>query len=743
MDNWGGQLPREPRPEVDEVDAGHVVQFYADDRLLVAAVSRFVGRGLGAGEAGIVIATPAHLASLADQLTARGLDMVTIQKQGRYIALDAADTLSAIMVDGQPDEARFTEIVGGAVAPAVERDVRIRAFGEMVGLLWAEGKQEAAIRLEQLWNELAERAPLSLLCGYSLADFGGEADGTPFLKICGEHSHLIGAEGRVSLDGPADHLRAATRLHAEARALEQQVATSRTASILGLERQRAEQLQAWLAAIVESSDDAIVGKTLGGIVTSWNAGAERVFGYTAEEMIGSPISRLVPAERQGELPNILDAVRRGNSIDHFETERVRKDGRRIHVSLTVSPIKDPDGRVIGASKIARDVTERKRADAAKDEFLAMLGHELRNPLAAIQSAIAAAHLDGSRRERGLDIARRQALQLRRIVDDLLDIARVTQGKIVLRKERVFLAVLVERAIDGARARIDERGHTLSVSVPPDISDLTVDADAGRIEQVLVNLLTNAAKYTLPGGRIEVVAERAPREIVLRVRDNGIGISAEMLPEVFNLFSQGNRSLDRSEGGLGLGLALVQRLVELHGGCVEARSDGCGKGAEFVVRLPASAGSAPEPRPTDAHEGRKAGPAASKAARVLVVDDNVDAADSLAMLLEILGHTVDVAHDGLAALEVMQRTKPDVVLMDICLPSIDGFEVARRARMLPSGQHTLLVALTGCGRDEDKERSRAAGFDYHLTKPIDVDVLKGLVASFERPARSPGEAQTLH
>jgi CheY-like chemotaxis protein len=273
--------------------------------------------------------------------------------------------------------------------------------------------------------------------------------------------------------------------------------------------------------------------------------------------------------------------------------------------------------------------------------------------------------------------------------------------------------------------------------------ITVYADAGRMEQVLVNLLTNAAKYTLPGGRIDVIAERADGEIMLTVRDNGIGISAEMLPEVFDPFSQANRSLDRSEGGLGLGLALVQRLVELHGGRVEARSEGCGQGAEFVVRLRAPAGPAPEPEPADSREARKPGAASGKAARVLVVDDNVDAAASLAMLLEILGHTVDVAHDGLAALETMQRSKPDVVLMDICLPTIDGFEVARRARMLPSGKYALLVALTGCGRDEDKERSRAAGFDYHLTKPVDIDALKNLVASFEPSVPTPDEAHTLH
>jgi PAS domain S-box-containing protein len=329
-------------------------------------------------------------------------------------------------------------------------------------------------------------------------------------------------------------------------------------------RDRAEKAQARLAAIVESSDDAIISKTLDGVISSWNSAAERLFGYTAAEMIGQPVSRLAPPDRRDDFTMILDSIRSGVRVDHFETERVRKDGHRLHVSLTVSPIRDANGRIIGASKIARDVTDRKRAEAerdellrmaeqaralaeganrAKDEFLAMLGHELRNPLAAVQSAISAALLDPSRRTQTLHIARRQAAQLGHLVDDLLDVARITEGKIVLRKERLRLAHVVERAVESIRTVIEERGHTLSVSVP---SDPQVDVDAGRMEQVVVNLLTNAAKYTLPGGRIDVIAEPTGQEIVLRVRDPGIGISAEMLPRVFDPFSQADLSLDRAQ-----------------------------------------------------------------------------------------------------------------------------------------------------------------------------------------------------
>jgi PAS domain S-box-containing protein len=722
--------PRTDEYLVDE--SGHTVQFYEDDAFLVDAVTRFIGAGLGAGDVAIVIATERHRGDVEERLRGRGLDLVRAREEGRYVPLDAAETLSNFMLDGRPDQTCFDDVVGGVIARAANgQHPRVRAFGEMVGLLWAEGKREAAIRLEELWNDLAKRLPFSLLCAYPIASFGRESDGTLFRTICGEHSHVIPAESYPALASGDERLRAITQFQQKARTLEAEIVERKQ------QQRRAGEVQARLAAIVASSDDAIVSKTLDGIVTSWNRGAERIFGYTAEEMIGQSISRLVPPGRRDDLEAILGAIRRGDSVDHFETERVRKDGRTIHVSLTVSPIRDADGCIIGASKIARDVTDRRRAEEAKDEFLAMLGHELRNPLAAVQSAILTARLDESRREHALDIARRQTGQLRRLTDDLLDVSRVARGKIVLRKERFFLTSVVERSVESARTQVEERGHTLSVSLPPEIQ---IDGDAARMEQVLVNLLTNAAKYTLPGGRIEVVAELVGGEIVLRVRDNGIGISAEMLPYVFDLFSQADRSLDRAQGGLGIGLALVRRLVELHGGRVEARSGGCSQGAEFVVHLPAASGPEPEER-ADAQEASAAAQAATRA-RVLLVEDNVDAADALAMLLEVLGHKVEVAHDGLAALEAMQRMPPDVMLVDIGLPGIDGFEVARRARAVPNRKSTLLVALTGYGRDEDKERTLRAGFDYHLTKPVDIGALQELVAGLGRMEAGSGKPPTL-
>ncbi len=733
------------RMDEDIAESAHLVQFFEDVTVVAESVARFIGAALGAGDAAVVIATGRHRDDVEERLRARGLDLAIARKEGRYVPLDAAETLSTFMRDGWPDETRFTEVVGGAIAHAAASEQRrVRAFGELVNLLWAEGKRAAAIRLEELWNDLAHTVPFSLLCAYPIAAFGGEANATPFLRICGAHSHVLPAESYTVLDNPDQRLLAIIQLQQKLNALHAEIVERQRAErSLAEQRRRMKEAEGRYAAIVESSDDAIVGKTLDAVVTSWNRGAERIFGYTREEMIGQPIARLVPPDRQDDLPTILAAIRRGDRVDHFETERMRKDGRRIHVSVTVSPIKDADGRIIGASKIARDVTERKsteealrRADAAKDQFLAMLGHELRNPLAAVQSAITAACLDASRRPRALNIARRQAAQLRHLVDDLLDVARITQGKVVLRKERLFLATVVERAVESVRSHIEERGHVLSITVCP---ELEVDADAGRMEQVVVNLLTNAAKYTLAGGRIDVSVEPAGQEIVLRVRDTGIGISPEMLPHVFDLFSQADQGLDRLQGGLGLGLSLVRQLVELHGGRVEARSDGCGQGAEFVVHFPAARGCEPE-QPADAQEA--SGGLQSARARILLVEDNVDAADALVLLLEFLGHEVKVVHDGLAALDAMQRMRPDVMLVDIGLPGIDGFEVARRARTLRSREGVLLVALTGYGREEDKQQTCAAGFDYHLTKPIEIDAFQGLVARLRKPGTGPEQPPTL-
>ncbi|MGA9366099.1 MAG: PAS domain S-box protein, partial [Steroidobacteraceae bacterium] len=368
----------------------------------------------------------------------------------------------------------------------------------------------------------------------------------------------------------------------------------------------AEGARAHLAAIVQSSDDAIVSKTLEGIIRSWNRAAERLFGYSAEEAVGQPVTLIIPPERLQEEEEILQKVRSGQRIDHFETVRVAKSGRRIDVSLTISPIRNANGVIVGASKIARDISERKaseqaqqraigelrraeealrEADRRKDEFLAVLAHELRNPLAPIRYAVAMARKDGrpeAERQQAQAIIERQVEHMSRLLDDLLDVSRTTRGTLMLRRSTVDLAAVVAAAQESARPLIESRGHTLVVRLP---ETLRLVADPLRLAQVLANLLINAAKYTDPGGRIELEGRRKSGELVISVRDNGIGISAEMMPRVFTLFAQASPALERSEGGLGIGLALVRGLLDLHGGTVSAHSDGVGRGSEFLVRLP--------------------------------------------------------------------------------------------------------------------------------------------------------------
>ena len=373
----------------------------------------------------------------------------------------------------------------------------------------------------------------------------------------------------------------------------------------------------------------------------------------------------------------------------------------------------------------------READRRKDEFLATLAHELRNPLAPIRNALQILKMprvDAATAERSRDMMERQVHHLVRLVDDLLDVSRVMRGKIELRRERVELATVVARAVETVQPLVDAQGHQLSVRLPPE--SLPLDADPVRLAQVVGNLLTNAAKYTEPDGRIWLTAERDGDVAVLRVRDTGIGIAPDMLPRIFELFVQVDHASTKAQGGLGIGLTLVKNLVEMHGGTVEARSDGLGKGSEFVVRLPLAA------QELDQDRGRRGGraghqPPPPSGHRLLVVDDNQDAADSLAMLLRLQGHEVRVAYSGLAALEMTKTYTPDVVFLDIGMPGMDGYEVARRLRQQPGLEKVVLAALTGWGQQEDRRRTAEAGFDHHLVKPPEPDAVEGILAGLKR------------
>jgi signal transduction histidine kinase/ActR/RegA family two-component response regulator len=441
------------------------------------------------------------------------------------------------------------------------------------------------------------------------------------------------------------------------------------------------------------------------------------------------VSILIPDDYLEEEPAILERLRRGERIEHYETLRKRKDGTLLNVSLTVSPIRDANGVIVGASKIARDITQQKELYAAlretdrrKDEFLATLAHELRNPLAPIrQAALISKDPAATEMQKrwSHDVISRQVQHMALLLDDLLDISRITRGTLELRPEVTDLAAVVEAAVETARPAIDARHHDFTIDLPREPVRLV--ADPLRLAQVLANLLTNSAKYTDPHGQIALRATCGADVLTLSVRDSGIGIAPESLTNLFAMFSQITSSRDRSEGGLGIGLALSKGLVELHGGRIEARSAGTGKGSEFIVTLPLGAiDSAQQNVVTESATGT------SIARRVLVADDNRDAADSLAMLLRIDGHDVSVVHNGRDALEALVRLRPDVALLDIGMPGMSGYDIARAARATPAGRAMTLVAVTGWGQESDKAEALAAGFDHHFTKPVDPARLSELL-----------------
>ena len=621
--------------------------------------------------------------------------------------------------------------------------------------------------------------------------------------------------------------------------------------------QRSHEAQARLAAIVADSDDAIISKALDGTILSWNAGAERLFGYTSAEAVGQSINLIIPKELHEEERRSQERLRKGERLEHFETIRVAKDGRRVNISLTVSPIHDSAGRIVGASKVARDITERtiaelqlreseerfrtiadsapllmwmndasgcvfvnrayleflglhfhtevggydwtqyvhpddrkayvaayqasfrtrtpfsavfrfrrhdgeyrwmqsvgvpqisgtgellgytgctydihdarlaaeslQEADRRKDEFLATLAHELRSPLAPLVNMLEIMKRTDGNPELLAQIRSTMARQLGslvRLVDDLLDLSRITRNRLELRKERVELASVVQHAIETCRPMIESMKHEVTVSLPPE--PIHLHADPVRLAQVFHNLLNNACKYTPPKGRIALTVARQGSNVVVKIKDSGVGIPPEKLTAIFEMFTQVDQSLERAHGGLGIGLTLVKRLVELHDGTVEAFSKGPGEGSEFVVSLPALV-----ERPEAQHPAATRGEERTTARRILVVDDNRDSARSLAMLLEMSGNQTRIAHDGFEAVAAAEQFRPEVVLLDIGLPKMNGFDAARRIREQPWGKDIVLIALTGWGQEADRRRSQAAGFDLHMVKPVDHADLAKLLTS---------------
>jgi len=472
-----------------------------------------------------------------------------------------------------------------------------------------------------------------------------------------------------------------------------------------------------------------------GKVTTWNAGAERILGYESDEIVGQSFDKIFTAhdvEKDQPRRELEAAVEKGRAED--ERWHIRRDGSRFWAMGVVTPLWNDAGELQGFAKILRDITDRKKAEdeaieenQRKDEFLAMLSHELRNPLAAISVATQAIQTPGQTSQdvqQAANIIERQLAGLEHMVNDLLDVSRITRGKIQIRRERVTLNKVVEDAIETTRSLMQSRRHQLQASLPQE--PIWIDGDATRLEQIVSNLLANAAKYTDVGGQIWLTIDREGNEAIIRVKDTGTGIMQEMLPRIFELFTQADRSLDRSQGGLGIGLTLTRRLVEMHGGKIEAFSEGVSQGSEFVVRLPVVAEIVVQEAVEMATEKiRQPLPL-----RLLLVEDNQDTAVTLAALLTRCGHRVDIAHSGPESLELATKSKPDLILLDIGLPGMDGFQVAERLKHQEGTSRIPLVAMTGYGSEEDKKRCEELGFLRHMVKPIKLQELQAMFCEME-------------
>ncbi len=461
-------------------------------------------------------------------------------------------------------------------------------------------------------------------------------------------------------------------------------------------------------------------------------GAE-LLGVGRQLLAERKLQEFVAARHQDRFFSLLRNSFRYPGRERCELEMERTDGSRFFAHMETAVAREDDGGQADQCLAAIvDITERRQAEEAlreadrrKDEFLAVLAHELRNPLAPIRNAVAILKLKGTSDptlQMAQDMIDRQLKHMVRLIDDLMDVSRITRGRLQLRRERIELAAVLEQALEASRPHIDGAGHALTMTLPPHPIHLV--GDPVRLAQVFLNLLNNACKYTERGGSIRLHAERDGQHVVVRVTDTGIGIPPEHLPGLFEMFSQAGADSERSQGGLGIGLSLARGLVQMHGGSIEARSEGQGAGSEFIVRLPVlTEMTAPEPSPADRPDATEA----AMTRRILVVDDNADIVESLAMILRLRGNEVETARNGLEAVEMAERVRPEVVLLDLGMPKLDGYAACRRIREQPWGADMVIIALTGLGQDDDRRNAQEAGFDDHLVKPVDPSVLLELLA----------------
>jgi signal transduction histidine kinase/CheY-like chemotaxis protein len=618
-----------PRSEWNEKTQGsHCAHFYDTDSFLLNSLSNFVRTGLGAGDAVVIVANKAHREGLDELLTSEGLDVFEAIASGRYLSLDAAETLAEFMVDGSPDAQRFAQSVGAIITKAAQGGRLVRIFGEMVALLWAEEKCDEAIRLEELWNGLGKTHPFLLYCAYPMNVFSNEALAAPLLKICAEHTAVIPAESYTALETQDQRLRAILQLQHKARSLEAEIA----------ERKKAEE--------------------------------------------------------------------------------------QLRASLV-------------REQMARAAAET--ADRMKDEFLAVVSHELRTPLNAIMGwshMLRSGSLNPTLVERALETIDRNAKAQAQLVEDILDVSRMITGKLRLDMEPVDLASVINAAIDAVQLAAESKGIQLKVTLDP--SARHSFGDSNRLQQVVWNLLSNAIKFTPADGSVELRLERVDSHIQLCVSDSGQGIKGEFLPYVFDRFRQADATSTRQIGGLGLGLAIVRHLVELHGGTVTAASDGEGCGATFTIELPL-AGERERAKYRRSVTGtlrlveEKSSPVPVPSlnnVQVLLVDDDPDTLQLLFVSLSDSNARVQAASSVSEALEMLEWFNPDVLVSDLAMPGEDGYSLISKVRAIEAekGKHTPAVALTSYVRIEDRTRALSAGFNMFVPKPIQPNELIIAIAS---------------
>lgn len=616
----------------EKTHGSHCAHFYDADSFLLNSLSNFVQTGLSAGDAVVIVANKAHRDGLDELLTSEGLDVFETTASGRYLTLDAAETLAEFMVEGLPDAQRFAQTVGDIMTKAAQRGRSVRVFGEMVALLWAEEKCDEAIRLEELWNALGKTHPFQLYCAYPMNVFGNEALAAPLLKVCAEHTAVIPAESYTALETQDQRLRAVLHLQHKARSLEAEIA----------ERKKAEE--------------------------------------------------------------------------------------QLRASLV-------------REQMARAAAET--ADRMKDEFLAVVSHELRTPLNAIMGwshMLRSGALNPTLVERALETIDRNAKAQAQLVEDILDVSRMITGKLRLDMEPVDMAAVINAAVDAVQLAAESKGIHLKVTLDP--SARHGFGDSNRLQQVVWNLLSNAIKFTPADGNVELRLERVDSHIQLRVSDSGQGIKSEFLPYVFDRFRQADSTSTRQIGGLGLGLAIVRHLVELHGGSVTASSDGEGCGATFAIRLPL-AGKRERAkyrrsvtgtlRPVEEKPSPVPVPSLHDV-RVLVVDDDPDTLQLLFVSLNDSNARVQTASSVAEALEMLVWFNPDVLVSDLAMPGEDGYSLISKVRAIEAenGKHTPAVALTSYVRIEDRTRALSAGFNMFVPKPIQPNELIIAIASLAQP-----------